>query len=39
MLDEAWLRSNPLPDLKGVKGKDDRGRVLIVGGATLVPGA
>lgn len=39
MLDEAWLQSNPLPDLNGIKGKDDRGCVLIVGGAKFVPGA
>ncbi|MCW8085513.1 NAD(P)H-hydrate dehydratase [Sabulicella glaciei] len=34
-----WLRANPLPPLPDAASKDERGRVLVVGGAAEVPGA
>jgi len=38
-LTRATLRRMPLPKLSPDDDKEDRGRVLIVGGSTLVPGA
>ncbi|GGD93777.1 ADP-dependent (S)-NAD(P)H-hydrate dehydratase [Tsuneonella deserti] len=38
-LDAAWLRSHPLPPVSAEGDKNARGRVLVVGGAELVPGA
>lgn len=35
----AWLRRNPLPEPGADSDKDDRGRVLVVGGAVPLPGA
>jgi ADP-dependent NAD(P)H-hydrate dehydratase len=35
----ALLRRWPLPELDGVHGKEDRGRVLVIGGSDEVPGA
>jgi hydroxyethylthiazole kinase-like uncharacterized protein yjeF len=37
-LDGAWLRAHPLPAVKDGD-KNERGRVLVVGGAEFVPGA
>lgn len=37
-LDRAWLDAHPLPKLTGGD-KNDRGRILVVGGAEFVPGA
>lgn len=38
-LTDALLRSWPLPPPEGDRGKDSRGRVLVVGGAAQTPGA
>lgn len=38
-IDADWLRRNPLPDFPAETNKNDRGRVLLVGGSTRVPGA
>jgi hydroxyethylthiazole kinase-like uncharacterized protein yjeF len=38
-LDRAWLARNPLPAPDAGGDKNARGRVLVVGGAELVPGA
>jgi ADP-dependent NAD(P)H-hydrate dehydratase len=38
-LEAAWLRAHPLPAIRGEGGKEERGRVLIVGGSRTVPGA
>lgn len=38
-LDLGWLQANPLPEQKARTDKDDRGRVLVAGGAESVPGA
>lgn len=38
-LDRAWLRAHPLPALAGEIDKNERGRVLVVGGSMFVPGA
>ena len=38
-LDLAWLRAHPLPDPFSTRHKEDRGRVLVVGGSAKVPGA
>ena len=38
-LTEALLRTIPLPSHDGVQDKDSRGRVLVIGGSTEVPGA
>lgn len=38
-IDAALLRRWPLPSVDGSQGKDDRGRVLVVGGSQQVPGA
>jgi hydroxyethylthiazole kinase-like uncharacterized protein yjeF len=38
-IDDDWLAAHPLPSLDAVSDKDDRGRVLVVGGAEFVPGA
>lgn len=37
-LDGAWLRRNPLPQPHEESDKNARGRVLVVGGCTMVPG-
>lgn len=37
-LSAALLRSWPLPSLAGAQGKEDRGRVLVVGGSAQIPG-
>lgn len=38
-IDADWLRRNPLPDFPAETDKNDRGRVLLVGGSARVPGA
>lgn len=38
-LDEDWLRAHPLPRIDPETNKNDRGRVLLVGGSNFVPGA
>lgn len=38
-IDAAWRRANPLPEIAGGGDKESRGRVLIVGGSRLAPGA
>lgn len=38
-LDEAWLDAHPLPVHGGDTDKNSRGRVLLAGGAAMVPGA
>lgn len=38
-IDRAWLRDHPLPEIEGETDKNERGRVLIVGGCRTVPGA
>ncbi len=38
-VDKAWLKANPLPAIGLGLDKEDRGRVLVVGGSVLVPGA
>ncbi len=38
-LDRDWLRRHPLPSVAEGGDKNARGRVLVVGGAELVPGA
>ena len=38
-LDPAWLKSHPLPRIESNNDKNDRGRVLLVGGGAFVPGA
>lgn len=38
-LNRAWLRLNPLPPAAAGADKNERGRVLVVGGAEFVPGA
>jgi ADP-dependent NAD(P)H-hydrate dehydratase len=38
-LDAAWLAAHPLPQPNARADKNGRGRVLLVGGARLVPGA
>jgi ADP-dependent NAD(P)H-hydrate dehydratase len=38
-IDAAWLAAHPLPELGAGKDKDDRGRALLVGGSSFVPGA
>lgn len=35
----AWLADHPLPDPFSTDNKEERGRVLVVGGSTQVPGA
>ena len=35
----SWLTDNPLPDPFSTDSKEERGRVLVVGGSTQVPGA
>ncbi|MGV3511026.1 MAG: NAD(P)H-hydrate dehydratase [Novosphingobium sp.] len=37
-LDGAWLRKHPLPQPHEESDKNARGRVLVVGGCTMVPG-
>ncbi|MCC8362644.1 NAD(P)H-hydrate dehydratase [Lysobacter sp. A6] len=36
---DALLRRWPLPDPAAMEGKEERGRVLIIGGSTRIPGA
>lgn len=38
-LDEAWLRSYPLPTPDAAGDKEDKGKLLIIGGSAAVPGA
>lgn len=38
-IDRSWLRDNPLPAIEGETDKNERGRVLVVGGCRTVPGA
>lgn len=38
-LDRTWLDQHPLPDLGLTGDKEDKGRLLIVGGSRAVPGA
>lgn len=38
-LDPAWLRDHPLPKIPAETDKNERGRVLVVGGCRTVPGA
>jgi hydroxyethylthiazole kinase-like uncharacterized protein yjeF len=38
VLDGAWLRDHPLPQPHEESDKNARGRVLVVGGCTMVPG-
>lgn len=38
-LDEKWLAAHPLPGADEAADKDDKGRLLIVGGSSSVPGA
>lgn len=38
-IDRDWLRDHPLPKIEGETDKNERGRVLIVGGCRTVPGA
>lgn len=35
----SWLETNPLPDPFSTDNKEERGRVLVMGGSTQVPGA
>lgn len=37
-MDGAWLRMNPLPQPHEESDKNARGRILVVGGCTMVPG-
>ncbi|MET0249444.1 MAG: NAD(P)H-hydrate dehydratase [Sphingobium sp.] len=39
LIDEAWLRAHPLPQIEEDCDKNARGRALVVGGAAFVPGA
>lgn len=39
LLDEGWLAAHPLPSLDGATDKNERGRLLVAGGAEFVPGA
>jgi len=36
---EPWLARNSLPDPFATESKEERGRVLVIGGTTMVPGA
>ncbi len=38
-LTQTWLRRHPLPDPFATEDKEDRGRVLVIGGSAKVPGA
>ncbi|RVT92773.1 NAD(P)H-hydrate dehydratase [Sphingomonas crocodyli] len=38
-LDRGWLEAHPLPRVESSDDKNDRGRVLLVGGGAFVPGA
>ncbi|NNM76014.1 NAD(P)H-hydrate dehydratase [Sphingomonas sp. ID1715] len=38
-LDDHWLDRNPLPETEHRTNKNERGRVFVVGGSALVPGA
>ncbi|WP_327754863.1 NAD(P)H-hydrate dehydratase (plasmid) [Sphingobium sp. SJ10-10] len=38
-IDESWLRDHPLPGLEDGSDKNERGRVMVIGGAEFVPGA
>lgn len=37
-LDQSWLHDNPLPPLPCTLDKNSRGRVLVIGGSSTVPG-
>jgi hydroxyethylthiazole kinase-like uncharacterized protein yjeF len=39
VLDQAWLSAHPLPSEGDAADKDEKGRLLIVGGSLSVPGA
>lgn len=39
VIDAAWLSAHPLPEIDGRTDKNERGRVLVVGGSAFVPGA
>src|SRR3982751_4937777 len=38
-IDVAWLDAHPLPAIEGGLDKEERGRAVLVGGSTVVPGA
>jgi ADP-dependent NAD(P)H-hydrate dehydratase len=38
-IDSAWLKAHPLPAIDGGLDKEERGRAVLVGGSTFVPGA
>ena len=38
-IDEGWLDAHPLPVIEGGLDKEERGRAVLVGGSTVVPGA
>jgi ADP-dependent NAD(P)H-hydrate dehydratase len=38
-IDTGWLNAHPLPDIEGGLDKEERGRAMLVGGSTFVPGA
>ena len=38
-IDEDWLDAHPLPAIEGGLDKEERGRAVLVGGSTVVPGA
>lgn len=38
VLDSNWLRANPLPQPPGDSDKNERGRVMVIGGSISVPG-
>ncbi|UXC93331.1 MULTISPECIES: NAD(P)H-hydrate dehydratase [Sphingobium] len=38
-IDRRWLRDHPLPGLANASDKNERGRVVVIGGAEFVPGA
>ncbi|CAN4279352.1 NAD(P)H-hydrate dehydratase [Pseudoxanthomonas mexicana] len=39
VLDETWLAAHPLPAAQGAHSKEDRGRVIVIGGSVDIPGA
>ena len=39
LIDADWRQRNPLPSVSNGSDKNERGRLLLVGGSTLVPGA
>ncbi|MEP6869440.1 MAG: NAD(P)H-hydrate dehydratase, partial [Novosphingobium sp.] len=38
-VDKAWLAAHPLPSVGDGLGKEERGRMVLVGGSSFVPGA